>query len=222
MPQKTRETLVTGETFHVLNRAIGGEGIFTTNKEINRFVDLFDYYRFPQTISYSTFKKTPIKKKEIYEKKYLKKEPIVSINAYALMPNHFHFLLKQKHDGGILKFTSNIQNGFAKYYNLKNKRNGSLFQKPFKSIRIENNDILLHVSRYIHLSPITSYIVNKDNYEIYPWTSLMEYLNERESDYICTKSILGLIGGREKYKKFVLSQVDYQRELKAIKGYTLE
>ena len=126
-----RIILATDEIYHIFNRSIANEEIFHYKRRLNRILELIDYYRFPQNIRYSKFKNLPDVQKEEYLKMTGEGTPLVEIYTYALMPNHYHFLLKQLQDKGILRFISNLQNSFAKYYNLKNNRPGSLFQKSF-------------------------------------------------------------------------------------------
>ena len=51
-----------------------------------------------------------------------KSRPIIDILAYCLMPNHFHFLIRQKIDKGISTFVSNISNSYSRYFNQKHGR----------------------------------------------------------------------------------------------------
>ena len=110
----------------------------------------------------------------------------------------------------------------AKYFNLKHKRIGPLFQSMFKAVRIETDDQLLHVSRYIHLNPSTSYIVDIEKLSAFHWSSFPEYLGERSSLFVNYEIILSLVGGKQKYKDFIFDQAEYQRELDKIKHLTLE
>ena len=86
-------------------------------------------------------------------------------------------------------FLSNIQNSFAKNYNLINDRNGSLFEHNFKAKRIMNNEEFIHVSRYIHLNHVTSRIIEFDQLLTYEWTSLPCYLNENLNKFVNTQPI---------------------------------
>ena len=133
------------------------------------------------------------------------------------MPNHLHILLKQMQDGGIREFLSNFQNGYAKYYNLRQNREGGLFQSPFKSKRIAKDKDLLQVSRYIHLNPVTSFIIEFPQLKDYPFTSFPDYLKENKSSFIKTDLIIKLVGSRENYIKFISDRVDCQRNLDFIK-----
>ena len=137
------------------------------------------------------------------------------------MPNHFHFLLRQTEDGGISKFLSNLQNSYTKFFNLSHERDGSLFLDQFKAIRIETDEQLTHVSRYIHLNPHTGYVVKTlEELEIYPWSSFSDYL-QRKSLVVDVDFILNFLG-KQSYKKFVFDQADYQRKLKEIEHLVLE
>ena len=82
---------------------------------------------------------------------------VVDLICFCLMPNHFHLLLRQIEEDGIVKFVRNFQIGYSRYLNEKEKRSGALFEGQFKAVRVENDEQLIHVSRYIHLNPYSSY-----------------------------------------------------------------
>lgn len=83
-------------------------------------------------------------------------------------------------------------------------------QGEFKSVRVESNGQLLHLSRYIHLNPLIGYITKE--LKLYRWSSYPEYLNLAEG--ICLKEeVLGQFKSEKDYEKFVLDQVDYARAL---------
>lgn len=139
------------------------------------------------------------------------------------MPNHFHFLLKQVEEEGTSKFMSNFTNSYTRYFNVKNKRNGPLFQGKFKAIRIETDEQLLHLSRYIHLNPYSSYVVKTlKDLEKYPSSSFPEYLGKSQTSLCSKEIILGQFKNLNLYKKFVFDQADYQRRLEKIKHLILE
>lgn len=139
------------------------------------------------------------------------------------MPNHFHFLLRQKLDNGISKFVGNFANSYTRFFNLRNKkREGPLFQGIFKSVHIEDNELLLYIQRYIHLNPVVSYVVATEDLENYEWSSLKEYLGEVERA-ICDKElVLNQFSSIKNYKKFLCSQIDYAKKLKEIEHLLLE
>ena len=140
------------------------------------------------------------------------------------MPNHFHFLLKEIEKGGVQAFLSNFQNSFAKYFNIKTKRTGTLFQRPFKAKHIETDSQLLHISRYIHLNPTTSFIMDFDDLKESSLTSLPHYFNKTNviNKIINTKFIIKLVGSAPKYEEFVKNQIDFQRKLKIIKHILID
>ena len=119
------------------------------------------------------------------------------------MPNHFHFLLEQKEDKGISKFLSNLQNSYTKFFNISHERDGSLFSDQFKAVRIETDEQLIHVSRYIHLNPHTGFVVKSlKELEEYPWSSFPDYL-QTPREFVDTEFILSFFGNSQKYIKFV-------------------
>ncbi|MBI2326694.1 transposase [Candidatus Curtissbacteria bacterium] len=147
---------------------------------------------------------------------------ILEILGFCLMPNHFHFLLKPNDDNSISSFVRNFQDSYAKYFNTKNDRVGSLFQAMFKAVRIETDEQLLHISRYIHLNPVSSFMLKAQSLEDYPWSSFREYLGSGVYTFVNPKEILAFFKPKTRYKEFVLDQADYQQELEKIKHLTLE
>jgi len=149
-----------------------------------------------------------------------KTKKIIEVICYCLMPNHFHFLLRQLVDGGITEFISKLSNSYTKYFNIKHKRIGPLLQGEFKSVLVESNEQLLHLSRYIHLNPSVSGLV--DNLEEYSRSSYPEYIGTAAKVICSKKIILDQFKSTKGYQKFVMDQESYGRELEIIKHTLLD
>ncbi len=212
-----------GETYHVFNRGVNRQPIFHSYKEYQRVQNAILYYRFAKVpVRFSQFMGYSASERvKIIENLEIKKELKTTIFAYCLMPNHFHFLLRQEEEKGVSRFISNFCNSFSKYINTKLKRTGPLFERPFRATHIENEEQLIHVSRYIHLNPVTSYLIESNDLPLYQWSSYQEYLSNRPK--ICDPSIvLSNFKNVNAYRNFVLNQVEYARELEKIKHLLLE
>lgn len=133
----------------------------------------------------------------------------------------FHLLLQQVMDGGIITFLSRFSNSYTKYQNTKTNRVGPLLSGVFKSVHIEDDEQLVHLSRYIHLNPVVSYVIKEEELLSYPWSSLPDYLKE-DSSLVDLKPVLNLFKSAEDYKEFVVDQIDYGKKLEEIKHLTLE
>src|SRR3990167_5879702 len=147
--------LSTDEFYHIYNRGSEKRDVFTQQKDYKRFVKTFFYYQFldPKP-SFSKFSTSEL---NIHKPNLTNK--LVEIICYCLMPNHFHFLIRQLKDNGISIFMSQLSNSYTKYFNTKYNRVGALFQGTFKAVLVESDEQLLHLSRYIHLNPIVSGLV---------------------------------------------------------------
>ena len=87
------------------------------------------------------------------------RDPLTSVLAWTLMPNHFHLLLMETKEGGVSKFMQRLGGSMSSYFNLKYKEQGSLFQGSFKSKTVDKDEYL----RYVF-----PYIVVKNVLEMYP------------------------------------------------------
>lgn len=223
MPQRS-VVLANNEIYHIFNRSIAGENILAPNQKanLNKAFEIVNYYRYPQKLRLSRFKILPLEFKKQYLDMLKTAVPLVEIYVFAFMPNHFHFLLKQIQDRGIARFIANFQNSFAKVFNLKNDRNGALFQNAFKAKRIITEEQCTHVSRYIHLNPVTAYLIEFNQLSGFEWTSFPAYAKDEQIPFVNTEFLLKMFGSKEKYLRFVEDQVNYQRQLALIKNLMME
>ncbi len=217
--------LVSGEVYHVFNRSVAKQPIFSTRRDYSRFLETLSYYQFSgNPIRFSHFFRMSEEDKANQMKILRKHTKSVELFAFCIMPNHFHILVRQLEDDGLMAFVRNIQNSYAKYFNIKYKRTGSLFQEQFKAVLIDDDNQLLHVCRYIHLNPTTSNLLkNFDQLKTYPGTSLIDYIKDNEREIIQTKHILDMFSNNKaRFLRFNKDQEDYQRNLWLIKHLLLE
>lgn len=111
---------------------------------------------------------------------------------------------------------SQLSNSYTKYFNTNMKRTGRLFEDIYKAKNIENDELLLHVSRYIHLNPLIVQLVK--NLEFYPWSSYLAYVNKKECNFINNTEIIGQFSSIDSYKNFVHEQAEYSFLLKEIEN----
>jgi len=212
------------EFYHVYNRGVNRRKIFLKERDYTKFIQTAEYYSFiNHRIKFSEYLSlTPQAQADYFNKLSQKAIEIIS---FVLMPNHFHFLIKQTDEKGITNFMRIFENSYTKYFNLKHGRVGHLFQGQFKAVRIETNEQLLHISRYIHLNPLTSLVVKSTSeLEEYPWSSYPSYLtsNNSNSRLLNIQPILDQFESNKKYQEFVSDQSTYQQELELIKHLALE
>jgi hypothetical protein len=85
-------------------------------------------------------------------------KPYVSILAYCLMDNHFHFLLREEVDGGIKKFMHRLGTSMSKYFNEKYSEQGTLFEGRYRARVIDTDEYLQYLQAYIHVkNPLEKY-----------------------------------------------------------------
>lgn len=212
-----------GYLYHVFNRGVERRPIFLSKRDRERFVSLLEYYRcdhIPK--SYSHFLALSLAERTAFRQTLELKPKAVDILAYCLMPNHFHLLVRQNTNNGIHQFLSNIANAYAKYFNTKRHRVGPLYQGPFKAVFVETDEQLIHLSRYIHINPVVSGVIDLKHLATYPWSSLPVYIEEGKPSFVTTQLILGHFKNHSAYSRFVIDQVEYAKELEKIKHLSLE
>lgn len=107
----------------------------------------------------------------------------------------------------------NLLDSYTRCFNTRYKRKGPLREGRSKSILVQTEEQLLHLTRYIHLNPTSGALVNEPHE--WQYSSYNEFLNE-STDSICNFSkYLEIIP--KSYRTFVEERKDYQRELALIK-----
>jgi len=201
--------------YHVFNRGVEKRTTFIDRRDYNRFIDSLDYYQErDQHVRFSFKNRLPdFNKNKSYG-------PLLAeIISYCLMPNHFHLLLKQVADNGITIFLSKLGNSYTKYFNTRYRRVGPLFQGSFKAVRIESDEQLIHVSRYIHLNPLIDYLTK--DLQAYTYSSYLEHMGIKEG-FCHKKYITNNFPSSEAYRQFILDQEDYGRSIKLLERATHE
>lgn len=208
------EPLVTGEYYHVFNRGVAKQLTFISTRDFNQAMLCKDYYQYLKPpIKLTRYKGLTETEKTKVRLKMEFGEKLVEIVCFVFMPNHFHFLLRQVTDEGISKFMSLFGNSYTKYFNKANNRVGPVFQGVFKSVLVESEQQILHLSRYIHLNPYVASMVSKAELESYPWSSYHKFIKEPFVFYR---------NKNQSYREFVLDHADYARELKIIEHQCID
>ncbi len=206
--------LVNDNHYHVYNRGVEKRIIFSNEHDYQRFLKTLYYYQF-------TGPKPPFSNRFRFKDMDLSHNPkIVEIVCYCLMPNHFHLLIKQLKDNGITEFIGKAINSYTKYFNTKHRRIGPLFQGSFKTVMVENDSQLLHLSRYIHLNPYVNGLIQ--DLTAFLHSSYSSFIGLR-FDKLCRGDVvLDCFKNTEDYKEFVEGYEDYARELEIMKHLLLE
>ena len=212
-----REKIAPGEYYHIYNCGTDKRSITEDVKDIERFIQSLEFFNSKEPI---------ISLREIIVDHSNKKsvsviDPLVEIICYCLNPNHYHFLLKEIHEGGISEFMKRLNGGYTWYFNNKHKRSGALFQGTFKSVHIKSNEQLLHVSAYINLNDKVHKISGLTAGKVR--SSWNEYVgNSNSSKNICKKEIiLGQFKSIKEYKSFAESSLKQILRLKKDKDSSL-
>lgn len=211
------------EIYHVFNRGVERRPIFMSRREYTRAQELLKFYRHKEIpIRFSQVQLQPEEIKTKMLESLFKSEKLVLILAYCLIPNHFHFLVKQILDNGITKFVANFTNAYTKFFNTKHQRVGPLVQGVFKAEHVETDEQLIHLSRYIHLNPVASGVIAEEMLDNYEWSSYPEYISLSRNGITEKEIVLNMFKTVEEYIKFVRDQISYTKELEKIKHLLLE
>lgn len=142
MPSK-RIPLVVDEKYHIFNRGVDKRVIFDDDQDYLRFYKSLEIFNIVEPV-------TNFQEALRLSKEKVKREPLVALHSFCLLPNHFHLVLTQCVENGISTYLKRIAGGYSAYYNQKNDRAGTLFQGPFKRVHINSNKQLVYLLAYVN------------------------------------------------------------------------
>ena len=170
-----KEDFIQGEYFHLYNRAVDGTLLFIEKDDSRYFIDKM----IPKIKEYSA-----------------------SVFAYCLMPNHFHFLIKQNSDKAIFQIFNDVNNSYVKHFNFNYKRRGRLYQGNLNHKQVKDDKYLIALCQYIHFNPVKAKLVNK--IEDWEFSNYSEWIRKRNR---------GLFDD-ELLKKYFYSSNNYEQQMK--------
>jgi len=220
-----------GEIYHIVMRAIDGIDLFRDNKDYLRMIhDLFEFNDVnpaPSVFRVNFHRnKTNVTKSDLVtlNGERRKRDLLVEILAFCLMPNHVHLLLRQLRDNGISKFMQKF-GGYALYFNGKYSRRGYLFQNRFREVHIDNDRQFSVVFVYIHTNPVALIypgwkergVTNVPRavkfIENYRWSSYTDYLGKKNFPSVTSREcIQDIIGGPDDCRVFVNEWLEFKHD----------
>jgi len=223
------------EIYHVLNRGVDKRKIFLDDEDYLRFIH--DLYEFndeePAGEVYYYFNKyRDVRRPDIIKRK--KRKRIVDLLVFCLMPNHYHLLLIPKKPEYLTLFMKKLNGGYAKYFNEKYQRTGTLFERRFKRVLIKREEHFIHLPYYIHCNPLDLKYPEWRNRELknsqeaikflekYRWSSHLDYLGIKNFPSLTQREfLLNVFEGEKGYKNAIENWLK-SFDLEEIKQWTLE
>lgn len=161
-----------------------------------------------------------------------KRDLLVHIHAYALMPNHYHLLVSPTKEGSLSLFMRKLNMGYAKYVNEKYQRSGVLWQGTFRKVLVTRDAHFMYVPYYIHLNPLDLSHPEwrqggvrhakdaLDELHAYRWSSYLDYNESKNFPSILQMSelrpVLGTTQEQQKEIRSIISDPIIASESKSI------
>jgi REP element-mobilizing transposase RayT len=198
--------------YHVYNRTVDRKPLFTSDKNYAYFIRQFDKYL-------SNF---------------------VKIYAYNLLGNHFHFMIKVNDLTDLTTFkklsnltTEKLSNlelqdrqktthdivsdqfkkffqSYAMAYNKEQNRIGTLFQTPFKRVRVDDENYLRELACYINTNAQKHNLVK--DFRDWKWSSYHNIISNRKTKLLKEE----LIRYFDIIDNFKYSHLDYASKIDSV------
>ncbi|MBJ7347822.1 MAG: transposase [Thermoleophilaceae bacterium] len=197
MPARNRtKQYVDNGIYHVYNRGGNRQLIFRDQEDRIVFMSLLKRYLGNQTSENRDGKPFRSFQKDI------------DLLAFCLMPNHFHFVVRQRSAPTMADFMQRVMTSYAMYFNRRHKRTGPLFEGPYQGRLVDDDRYLQRVIAYVHLNP-------EHPFE-YPHSSHGLFVGKHRVDWAKSDAALQLFGGRNRYLEFITSMHAERRTLTGV------
>jgi putative transposase len=171
--------LVEEQFYHIYKRGNAGEPLFRERRNYPYFLKLYAQYL----------------------------EPVAETFAYCLLNNHFHPLVRIRcapsYPPG--RAFANLFCTYTKAFNRAYQRTGSLFEKPFRRILVDNDRYLTHLVTYIHHNPQKHGFV--DASADWPYISYAAALSSQPTR-VQRDEVLGWFGDRARFVRAHAEQAE--------------
>lgn len=143
--------------------------------------------------------------------------------GWALMPNHFHFVMRTG-KAPISTVMRRLLTGYAASFNRRHHRNGHLFQNRFKSILCQEDVYLKQLVGYVHLNPLRAGIVpDLKALSGYPYCGHSVLMGKQARGFQDSEFVLGLFGdtvsrARRNYRDYLQKNIGITRRPDLVGG----
>lgn len=171
-----------GNFYHIYNRSIDKQPLFKSEENCKFFLKKFDFYL----------------------------SNVLSVYAFCLLGNHFHFLIRiddvfkdkqigiSTHEVVSKQFRMFFQS-YAMAFNIENDRTGSLFQTPFKRSLVTDEQYFTKLVYYIHSNPQKHKLIS--DFRDWRWSSYTKILLDSVTK-LKKQEVLNWFGGKQEYLRY--------------------
>lgn len=174
MPQRDVQ-FVQGAYYHMYNRGAGRQSIFRTDE---------DYWRALVLI------------------KKISKLCKITVIAYCLLPNHYHWLVRQDGVAPVNLLAQRVFGSYARTFNNRHGRSGTLFEDRFDAKLVDTNEYLHHLCYYIHANPVRHTIATAPDLWVY--SNYHEWIGIRKGTLVDHAFIQNHFGNGQRYQQRVM------------------
>jgi putative transposase len=176
------DAFVPGHYYHIYNRGAGKGPIFFNPGNYEHLLRLIKQYQ---------------------------RQYGATLIAYCLMPNHYHFLLRQESEQPLSKFINVLFNAYVQAVNRQQERKGTLFEGRFRHVWVDREEYLIHLCRYIHLNPVKAGLVPDPG--DWAYSNYLEWIKRRAGTLKDGAFIHERFPTPEAYQQFVADGLDEER-----------
>jgi len=171
---KRKIHFVPGGYYHIYNRGAGRQSIFREERNYLYLLRLL---------------------------KQVASECRVTVIAYCLLPNHYHWLVRQEDDIPAARLPTRVFGSYSQAFNRAFERTGTLFEGPYKAVAIESDVHLLHLCRYIHLNPVRHGLVSAP--DDWRYSNYLEWVQRRPGTLVDHAFVCDHFDSPQMYQEFV-------------------
>ena len=193
IPEETRYCV--NQVLHVWGRAIDDMHVFPERRDKREFLDRIERHLSPREILDSNYRP------------YRKLVDEVELLAFCILDNHFHLLIHQKVEGGVISLMKSLLTGYGRYFNDTHGRRAQIFQSPYSARAADGHDDIRQLIGYIHAN---NEVVGPG----YEFSSHREYTGARSSDWLASDLGLRLFHSPAEYERFAFAKWEETRNRK--------
>ena len=195
-------------THHIVNHAIADQLLYR---------DSTDYNQFLLRMQILLGKIPPEQIGVLYDTKRISLKPFAEgafkMQAYCLMPNHFHLLITQSGEQTTSLFMSKLSQSYTRYFNARyslphRPRRGPICEDQYKAVLVSSQQQVDASSAYIHNNPEAAGISGSLSWS---YSSYGEYCGS-SSRALCDKTlVMANFRSGVEYRHFVNDRLEQQR-----------